>query len=88
MVVITPAAQWYGFAFYLLIIAVLLLLSRVPVGYVLRRSLLILPFVGIVAISIPFIKHGEVIGSLDIWLWHMQVTRTGLETFATILSKA
>jgi len=88
MVVITPVAQWYGFTFYLLVIAALLLFSKVPVGYVLRRSLLILPFVGIVAVSLPFIKQGEVIGSLNIWLWHIQITLTGLEIFATIMAKA
>jgi len=88
MVVITPAAQWYGFAFYLLFIAVMLLLSRVPAGYVLRRSLLILPFAGIVAISIPFVKQGEAVSSFQIWLWHMQITRTGLEIFATVMAKA
>ena len=87
-VVITPPATWYGFAFYLAIVAGMVLLSRVPVLYILKRSLLILPFVGIIAISVPFVKQGDVIGSVSIWSWDISVTRTGLDIFATILVKA
>jgi len=88
MVVIMPTATWYGFAFYLAVITGMVLLSRVPLLYVLKRSLLILPFIGITAISVPFVKQGEVMGSVSIGLWEISVTRTGLEIFASVLAKA
>jgi cobalt/nickel transport system permease protein len=87
-VVITPPATWYSFVFYLAIVAAMVLLSRVPVLYIFKRSLLILPFIGIIAISVPFMKQGEVIGSITIWSWKISVTQTGLELFAGILLKA
>lgn len=88
MVVITPPATWYSFAFYLAIIVGMVLLSRVPVLHIIKRSLLILPFIGIIAISVPFVKQGDVIGSIGIWSWKISVTRNGLEIFASVLIKA
>ena len=88
MVVITPPATWYSFAFYLAIIAGMVWLSRVPALYVLKRSLMILPFIGIIAISVPFVKQGDVIGSVSIGSWEISVTRAGLEIFASVLIKA
>ncbi len=88
MVVITPPATWYGFALYLAVIVCMVLLSRVPALYVFKRSLLILPFIGIIAVSIPFVKQGEVVGHINIWLWQMSVTRTGLEIFASVMLRA
>lgn len=88
VVVITPPAMWFSFASYLAVITGMVILSRVPVIYILKCSLLILPFVGIIAISIPFVKQGEIVGSVNIWLWEVSVTRTGLETFASVLTRA
>lgn len=87
-VVLMLQAAWLGFICYLAILALITICSRVPVFYILKRSLLILPFVGIVAISVPFIKQGEIIWSINIWSWTISVTRDGLEVFFTILAKA
>ena len=55
-VITTPPLRWQVFVLYLFLIATLILISKVPLFYVLKRSLVILPFVALVTISIPFVK--------------------------------
>ena len=87
-VVLTPPDRWPAFALYFVLVATLLLLSRLPVLHVLKRSLVIIPFVVLIAIFIPFFKEGEVAGSYNIWLWQISVTYSGLQVFWNILVKA
>ena len=87
-VALTLPAMWPAFAVYFFIIAILVLLSRVPILYVLKRSLMIMPFVLLIAIFIPFFKEGEVAGSYNIWLWQVSVTHSGLQVLWNILAKA
>ena len=87
-VALTPPSRWQGFAVYFFIIATLILLSKVPVLYILKRSLVIIPFVLLIAIFIPFFKEGEVAGSYNIWLWKVSVTYSGLQVLANIMAKA
>jgi len=87
-VVLTPASNWRVFAFYFCIIVTLLIFSKLPPLYVLKRSLVIFPFVLLVAIFIPFFKDGEVAGSYNIWLWQVSVTYSGLFILANVVVKA
>ena len=87
-VVLTPPGRWQLFVGYFVLVAALLILSRVPLLYVLKRSLVIMPFVVLIAIFIPFFREGEVAGSYNIWLWQLSVTYNGLEVFLNILAKA
>lgn len=87
-VALTPPNRWQVFALYFLLIATLLLFSKVPIFYVFKRSLVIIPFVLMVAIFIPFFKEGEVAGSYNIWLWQVSVTYSGLQVLWNILAKA
>ncbi|MBA7603783.1 Energy-coupling factor transporter transmembrane protein EcfT [subsurface metagenome] len=88
VVVLTPVSRWQAFALYFVLVATLIIISRVPVLYVLRRSLVIIPFVVLIAIFIPFFKGGEVAGSYNIWIWEVTVTYSGLQVFLNILAKA
>ncbi len=88
VVISTPPTKWQTFALYLFLIATLLLLSKLPITYVLKRSLVIMPFVLIIAIFIPFFKEGEVAGSYNIWLWQVSVTYSGLQVLWNVLIKA
>ncbi len=85
-VILTPPIRWEAFVFYLIIISVLIGLSRVPVWYVLKRSLLILPFAAVVAISLPFFKEDVTSGSYNLGL--LRVSVAGLQVFYSILAKA
>jgi len=88
VVVLTPASQWPAFALYFVMVATLIIISRVPILYVLKRSLVIIPFVVLIAIFIPFFKEGEVAGSYNIWFWEVTVTHSGIQVFLNILAKA
>ena len=85
---LTAPNRWQAFAFYFLAIATLVLLSKVPVLYILKRSLVIIPFVLLIAIFVPFFREGEVAGSYNIWLWQVSVTYSGLQVLWNILAKA
>ena len=63
-VVLTPSGNWRVFACYFAVISALILLSKLPVWYILKRSLVIFPFVLMVAIFIPFFKQGQEIAGL------------------------
>ncbi len=88
VVVLTPASNWRVFAFYFAVVAFILAFSRLPIVYVLKRSLVVLPFVLLIAIFIPFLKGGEVAASYHIWLWQVSITYDGLMILANVLVKS
>lgn len=87
-VVLTSPGNWKLFAVYLCVITGLLLLSRLPLGYVLKRSLVVFPFVIMIAVFIPFFKHGQVAASYDIGAWHIAVTYDGLAVLVNTAVKS
>ena len=87
-VVLTPVTSWQAFVFYLCVVAVLLALSKLPPRYVLKRSLVVFPFVLMIALFIPFFKQGEVAGSYNVGLWQVSVTYSGLLVLANVVAKA
>ncbi|MFC2031911.1 cobalt ECF transporter T component CbiQ [Chloroflexota bacterium] len=87
-VALTPPNQWLAFASYLVIMVILLLSSKVPILFVLKRSLVIMPFVVLITIFIPFFKEGEVAGSYNVWLWQVTVTYSGLQVLTNIVVKS
>jgi cobalt/nickel transport system permease protein len=87
-VVLTPSASWLVYCLYFFTIAFLILLSRVPLLYILKRSLLIIPFVLLVAVFIPFYKEGIVAISFNIGSWSFTVSHNGLQLFFSILAKS
>jgi len=87
-VVLTPFGSWLAYGLYFAIIAALIALSRLPVSHFIKRSLVIIPFVLLVAAFVPFFKEGEVAFSFNIWAWHLSVTHSGLQLLSSILAKA
>jgi len=87
-VVATPPPAWPAFALQAILIASLILLARLPPLYALKRSVVILPFVLMIAIFIPFLEQGEVAGSYNIWLWQVSVTYDGLIVLWNVLVKS
>jgi len=75
-VVLTPPPLWQAFVLYLAIIATAILISRVPPLYIIKRSLVIIPFVLFIGIFIPFLRPGDATGSYNIWIW--DVSNSGL----------
>ncbi len=87
-VVTTPPTIWWAFISYLILISGLILCSKVPVTFILKRSLVIIPFVVLIAVFIPFFGQGEVAGSYNIWLWEVSVTYSGLLILWNVVIKA
>ena len=85
---LTSTSVWPVFAVYFIIIAITVVLSRVPVLYIFKRSLVIIPFVLLVAVFIPFFKEGQVVVAINLWAWHISLTQSGLQLMGSILAKS
>jgi cobalt/nickel transport system permease protein len=87
-VVLTPPDSWWVYVLYLAVIAGLIIISRLSVGYILRQSLTIIPFVLVIAVFTPFFKAGEAAVSFNIGAWDFTMTDTGIQIFINILIRA
>lgn len=87
MTVLTPPQYWPIFLVHLGLIVGTLILSRVPVGYVLTRSLIILPFILFTAVFLPFLPGDRPAGGISLGLGKMALTATGIQIFGNILLK-
>ncbi|MBM3132536.1 MAG: cobalt ECF transporter T component CbiQ [Chloroflexi bacterium] len=85
---LTPIQRWPAFALYFALIAVVIGLSRLPILFVLRRSLVIIPFVFFIAVFNLFFKQGEQMAGFDVFGWHLSITREGLDIFSSVMAKA
>jgi len=81
VVVATPPAWYPAFAGYLFALATVIALSRVPLGYLLPRMVVEVPFV-VFAVLIPFIATGPQTEFLG-----LTVSEHGLEAAASLLIK-
>lgn len=86
MAVSTPATSYLAFAVYFGILLILLLLSRLPWLHVLKRSLIIIPFVLMVAIFIPFLKTDAVGGGYN--LVGLNMSKSGLLVLWNVVAKS
>jgi cobalt/nickel transport system permease protein len=81
----TPADAVWAFALYGCVLFFLLGLSRLPVTFVLRRALVVLPFVLAVAIFVPFFDSA---GAGGYNLGGVHVTQAGLLVLWNVAAKA
>jgi cobalt/nickel transport system permease protein len=88
VVMAIPPTAWLAFALSTVLMAGLILLARLPLFYVLKRSAVVVPFVLMVAISLPFFEGGEVAGSYNVWLWQVSVTYDGLIVLGNVVVKS
>jgi cobalt/nickel transport system permease protein len=88
LVVLTGLVSWLAFALYGLLLFCLVSLSRIPPGYIFKRSLVILPFVFMIVLFIPFMKQGKTIGGFSLGSLQLTVTDEGLIIFWSVLVKA
>jgi cobalt/nickel transport system permease protein len=84
----TPAQAYEAFTAYAVFVLVILLLSRVPLLYFFKRLAVILPFVGVVAIFIPFLPVGGVGGGYNLGWGGWTVSHSGLAVFLNVLAKS
>lgn len=84
-IVLTPPLYWERFLAYFVLLLILILFSRLPVSFILERSMAILPFVLLIALFLPFLG-GKVGGSYN--LGFVVVGRDALIVFGNVLVKA
>ncbi len=87
-VVSTGPAAFTCFALYGACLTVLIFLSGIPFGFVIKRSLVIIPFVLAIAVFIPFFREGEIAGMFSFGPIDLTVTHDGLMVFWNVLAKA
>lgn len=87
-VVLTPQGHWQAYAAYFALIMVATVMSHVPLGFVLKRSLAVEATVLIIVALTPFFKPGEAAFSHQVWFWQVSVSHAGLAIFWNTLAKA
>jgi cobalt/nickel transport system permease protein len=85
--VLTPARSWPVFLLHLALIGATLMLSRIPVFYVLTRSLIILPFVLMVSLFVPFLPADRAAGGYNLGLGAASLGPSHLLVFWNMLIK-
>ena len=86
--VLLPEDSFPVYGLYLLLITAFTILSHLSPICVLRRSLVVMPFVLLVAVFLPFVSEGEVIFQRDLGFIMIEVTDMGLGTFIGVLLKS
>lgn len=87
-IVITPPESFISFGMYGVFIFVLILLSKIPIGYIIKRSIIIIPFVLVIAAFTPFLKRGSVLWEYQIGSLKLAITYEGLIMLWNVLIKA
>lgn len=85
--VLLPDGAWFAFTLTLAAILVITRLAKLSIGFLIKRSLIALPFV-LVAVSILFTLPGRELVSFDLFSWHLTITDAGLLRFTSILVRA
>jgi cobalt/nickel transport system permease protein len=82
LVVVATPQDWYPvFGVYLLVLAGVVAVSRVPPTYLLKRMVVEVPFV-LFALLLPFVSRGP-----DIEVWGLSLSESGLTAAAGLLMK-
>jgi cobalt/nickel transport system permease protein len=87
----TPPDRYFAFAGYLFICIAAAVLSKIPAGKFLKRIAVVIPFVLLVGISLPFIKSGDTAGaagSISTGIGGLSVSYSGLMLLWNVTIKA
>jgi cobalt/nickel transport system permease protein len=85
-IIFTQPTSWLTFLLYGLILVSLIALSKIPVRHILKKSLVVVPFVLVVAVFIPFMKHGA--GGYSFGPVGLHISQGGLMVFWNVLIKS
>lgn len=84
----TPPEEYFAFAGYFAFAFGLLIVSRVPPGYLLKRSLVVIPFVAMTAAFLPFSGNGAFTGGYNLGFGGMRLSHSGLLLLWNAMVKA
>jgi len=84
----TPSGAWLILAMLAALVLTATRVAEIPLVEGLKSSAVVLPFAGMVAISLPFTTSGEVVRSWSFLYWTVSMTDAGLVLFAMVVVKA
>lgn len=87
-ILFTPPENLWQFFFYLIIIFTIVLLSKIPPLFIAKRMILILPFIFLIAVFIPFFTQGKVAWSYNLFFIHLKITYHGIWILWNIVAKS
>ena len=84
----SPPASFVLFGLLAGALAGIALVAKLPLGHLVKKVLVVLPFLFFVAVSIPFMKKGEMGGSYDLGFGGVHVSQSGLWILWNVMIKA
>jgi len=87
-VAITQPPHWWAYGAFFMLVAAFAFVSRTPLGYLVKRSLIVEPFVFFVAVFVPFFHPGGTLAQVSLDGWHITIYREGTLIFLGIMIKA
>jgi len=84
----SPPTSFFLFGLLALALIGIALFARLPLVHLLRKVLVVLPFLLIVAISIPFMKKDGVGGGYNLGLGNLAISRSGLWVLWNVVIKS
>jgi len=73
----SPPTSFLLFGLLILVLIAIALLSKLPLGHLVKKVLIILPFLFLVTISIPFVKRDGVGGGYNLGFGGLRVSQSG-----------
>jgi len=87
-IILTPPKLFITFAAYFVFILLALVFSRIPLVYVLRKALIVIPFVIVIGFFLPLCNIGEVSGSFSWRALSLRMNYDSLLILWNVLIKA
>ncbi len=84
----SPPTSFLLFTVLALGLIAIAVLARLPLGHLLQKVLVVLPFLFVVALSIPFMQKNAVGGGYNLGLGGMSISRDGLWILWTVVIKS
>ncbi len=84
----SPPASFLLFGLLILVLIAIALLSKLPLGHLVKKVLIILPFLFLVTISIPFVKRDGVGGGYNLGFGGLSVSQSGLWILWNVVIKS
>ncbi len=87
-IALTGRESFPAYFFYGILVSSLAVLSRVPLGHIVKRSLIITPFILMTAALVPFMQGSDIFYRFGPAYAEISVSRTGLIVFSGLAVKA
>ncbi|MBI4008078.1 MAG: cobalt ECF transporter T component CbiQ [Planctomycetes bacterium] len=88
LMVLTPVKEIERFGFYFVLILTIIFIARISPVYIFKRSIIILPFVMVVAGLAVFFTEGRIIKEIDFVLFKLRITYEGINILLNVLVKS